>query len=71
VNYFVWYDENAQKSATEKIQEAMAAYVGKFAIAPNLVLVNSIDLAEIGGMMVRSESNIQRNNFWLARDESL
>lgn len=65
MNYLVWYDESAKKSAAEKIQEAIAAYAARFATAPNLVLVNSVDQVEVGGVLVRSERTVQPNNFWV------
>ncbi len=65
MNYLVWYDESAKKSAAEKIQEAIAAYVARFAIAPNLVLVNSADQAQVDGVLIRSERTVQPNNFWV------
>lgn len=65
MNYLVWYDESAQKSATEKIHEAIAAYVTRFAMTPTLVLVNSADQADIGGVLIRSERTVQPNNFWV------
>jgi hypothetical protein len=65
MEYFVWYDESMQKSAAEKIGEAAAAYHVRFARAPHLVLVNSLDQTQVGGMVIRTEQTIQRNNFWL------
>ncbi len=65
MDYFVWYDESAQKTAAKKIQEAITAYTVRFAVAPELVLVNSNDLTEVGGVVVRAETMVQRNNFWL------
>jgi hypothetical protein len=65
VDYYVWYDESTQKSAAQKIQEAIVAYTARFAAAPELVLVNSKDQTDVGGVEVRSELTIQRNNFWL------
>jgi hypothetical protein len=65
MNYLVWYDESAQKSAAEKIQDAMTAYVARFAIAPTLVLVNGADQALVDGVLIRSERTVQPNNFWV------
>ncbi|GAB4119140.1 MAG: hypothetical protein Fur005_10230 [Roseiflexaceae bacterium] len=65
MSYFVWYDESTQKTAAEKIKEAMAAYTGRFALTPTLVLVNSHDQTEVSGMVVQSEQTVQRNTFWL------
>ncbi|MFO7168385.1 MAG: hypothetical protein DIU80_010205 [Chloroflexota bacterium] len=65
MNYLVWYDESPKKSAAEKIQDAIAAYVARFATAPTLVLVNSADHADVGGVVIRSERTVQPNNFWV------
>ena len=65
MEYFVWYDESTQKTAAEKIGEAVAAYHVRFARAPHLVLVHSADQAQVGDMLIRTGQNIQRNNFWL------
>jgi hypothetical protein len=65
VDYFVWYDESTKKTAAEKIQEAIVVYTARFSIGPSLVLVNSIDQTELGGVQIRSEPMVQKNNFWL------
>lgn len=69
MDYFVWYDENAQKTAAQKIQEAIAAFTVRFSFGPELVLVHSTDLAVVGGVLIRTEPMIQRNNFWLGIPE--
>lgn len=69
MHYLVWYDESAKKSVPEKIQEAIAAYVARFATAPNLVLVNAADQAEVSGVLIRSERTVQPNNFWVGMQE--
>jgi hypothetical protein len=65
MDYFVWYDESVQKTAAEKIGEAVAAYHVRFARAPQLVLVHSADQTLVGGVVIRAEQTVQRNNFWL------
>lgn len=65
MDYFVWYDESAQKTASEKIGEAVAAYHVRFARAPHLVLVHSADQTQVGDMVVLTAQSVQRNNFWL------
>lgn len=61
MEYFVWYDGSAVKAPAEKIQEAAAAYRVRFARAPQLVIVHSADLTEVGEMELRAEQNVQRN----------
>lgn len=69
--FLVWYDENPQKAAAEKIREAVAAYVGRFTTTPSLVLVNVVDYADVTGVVVRSERTVQPNNFWVGhKDEA-
>ncbi|NTU78525.1 MAG: hypothetical protein HGA45_03840 [Chloroflexales bacterium] len=65
MDYFVWYDENAQKTSTEKIHEAIAAYQARFARAPHLVLVHSAAQTQVGDIVIRTEQTVQPNNFWL------
>lgn len=69
MHYLLWYDESTQKSAAEKISEAMGAYVARFALAPNVVLVNTADQTDVAGVQVRSERTVQRNNFWVGVQE--
>jgi hypothetical protein len=67
--YFVWYDDNPKKLVVEKIQEAIAAYVTRFAIQPSLLLVNVADHMEFTNVLVRTERTVQPNTFWLAYEE--
>ena len=67
--YFVWYDDSPKKLVAEKIQEAIAAYVTRFAIQPSLLLVNVVDHMELANMLVRSERTVQPNTFWLGYEE--
>lgn len=70
--YVMWFDDNPKKSVELKITEAIGAYVDRFRARPAEVLVNAGDLgqlAQVGGVPVRSEGYIRRNNFWVgARD---
>jgi hypothetical protein len=67
--YFVWYDDSPKKLVVEKIQEAITAYVTRFAIQPSLMLVNAADHMEFANVLVRSERTVQPNTFWLAYEE--
>ena len=67
--YFVWYDDSPKKPVAEKIQEAISAYVTRFAIQPSLLLVNAVDHMEFANVLVRSERTVQPNTFWLAYEE--
>jgi hypothetical protein len=67
--YFVWYDDNPKKLVVEKIQEAITAYVTRFAIQPSLLLVNVADHMEFTNVLVRTERTVQPNTFWLAYEE--
>lgn len=65
MDYFVWYDDRAEKTAVEKIHEATTAYHVRFARTPQLVLVHSADQTQVRGVVIRSEQTVQRNTFWL------
>jgi hypothetical protein len=64
--YFVWYDDSPKKLATDKLREAIVAYAERFKTSPNLVLVNTADMLELAGVVVRSERTVQPNTFWLS-----
>jgi hypothetical protein len=65
MDYFVWYDESTKKTAAEKIGEAVVAYHARFACAPHLVLVHSVDQTQVGEMVVLTTQTVQPNTFWL------
>lgn len=68
--YLGWYDDNPKKAVTQKIQEAIEAYVDRFRSQPNVVLVNEADCAQVEGVVVRSESFIRRYNFWVGWEDA-
>ncbi len=63
--YLMWYDDNPKTSRLHKIEEAIEAYTRRFALQPNVVLVNHCDIIEYGGVHVRSAAFVRRNNFWV------
>ena len=67
--FFVWYDDSPKKLTSDKLQEAIAAYVQRFRTRPTLVLINAADQLEHTDIMVRSERTVQPNTFWLGHDE--
>jgi hypothetical protein len=67
--YFVWYDDSPKKPVAEKIQEAIAAFVTRFAMQPSLLLVNAVDHMEFNNVLVRAERTVQPNTFWLGYEE--
>lgn len=67
--YFVWFDDSPKKLTSDKLQEAIAAYVARFQVRPTIVLVNAADQLERTDMMVRSERTVQPNTFWLGQEE--
>jgi hypothetical protein len=69
--FFVWYDDSPKKLTLDKLQDAIAAYVERFKVAPSLVLVNAADMLEVASMVVRSERTVQPNTFWLAYDDGI
>ena len=69
--YFVWFDDNPKKLASDKLQEAIAAYMVRFNTSPNLVLVNAIDKLDQAEVVVRYERTVQPNSFWLGYEDHL
>ena len=67
--YFVWYDDSPKKPVAEKMQEAIAAYLTRFAVRPSLLLVNAVDHIELADVLVRAERTVQPNTFWLAHED--
>lgn len=63
--YLMWYDDNPKIPLVTKITEAIEAYTQRFAIAPNVVLVNQSQLTEYKGVEVRGVEFVRRNNFWV------
>jgi hypothetical protein len=69
--FFVWYDDSPKKPALDKLQDAIAAYVERFKIAPSLVLVNAADKLELASLVVRYERTVQPNTFWLGYEDGI
>lgn len=69
--YLGWFDDNPKKAATDKAWEAVAAYRAKFQHSPTVILVNEADRdIQIGGIVVRVEGYIRRNNFWVGFEQA-
>jgi len=68
--YFVWFDDSPKKLASDKLQEALAAYRARYNAAPSLVLVSPADQLELPDIAVRSERTVQPNSFWLGFEET-
>jgi hypothetical protein len=69
--FFVWYDDTPKKLVVDKIHEAIAAYVTRFATNPSLVLVNAIDNIEMADVLVRVERTVQPNTFWVGHGDAV
>ena len=67
--YLGWFDDTPNKSTTAKIEEAVNAYLTRFQVKPNVVIVNAMDCTEVAGVTVRSEHYMVRNNFWVGIEE--
>jgi hypothetical protein len=68
--YLVWYDADTRRSVGEKIEDARAAYVRRFHLAPDLILVNAVNATELSDIEVRSERTVQPHHFWVGRREA-
>jgi len=76
MNFLLWYDDS-KRSTDAKIRAALDAYRARFGTAATIVLTSAADTpptplqgGEGGCVAVRSESHIQRNNFWIGREEA-
>lgn len=67
--FFVWFDDSPKKLASEKLQDAIAAYTVRFNTSPNLVLVNAADQLGMINVTVRYERTVQPNTFWLGFED--
>ena len=65
--YLGWFDDNPKKANKDKIAEACAAYVARFQMQPNVVLVNRDDATD--DPRVRVEGYIRKNNFWVGWED--
>ena len=63
--FLVWYDTNPERPLAEKVQAALDAYSQRFKEAPNLMLVNEVDLVTVAGIEVRGVRTVQPNHFWV------
>lgn len=68
--YLGWFDDNPKKPTARKIEEAIDAYVDRFKVRPNVVLVNEADYVDVAGVVVRKEGYIRRNNFWVGWEDA-
>jgi hypothetical protein len=67
----MWYDDNPKVSVLTKIEQAIDAFTQRFALVPNVVLVNQTQATELGDIHVRSVDYVRRNNFWVGLDSSI
>ncbi len=63
--FLMWYDDNPKVPIITKIAAAIEAYTDRFAVAPNLVLVNEEEVVSHTDIIVRGMVNIRRNNYWV------
>lgn len=66
--FLMWYDDNPKLSVLKKIEAAIQAYTDRFAMTPNVVLVNEAEVVQHTQVAVRGATNIRRNNFWVGRE---
>lgn len=69
LQYFVWYDDNPKLPVMDKIQAAIAAYVTRFSMRPNVVLVNVADHTSATDMTIRSVRHVPPNTFWVGVED--
>lgn len=69
--FMMWYDDG-KKTATDKIAEAVAAYIRHFKTPPNVVLVHPDDKEATAGprITVRAVNYVRAHNFWVGWEEA-
>jgi hypothetical protein len=76
--YLMWFDDNPKVSVVYKIEDAIEAFVRRFKVQPNVVLVSERDkLSLVQGnkaiespdVRVRESSYVRKNNFWVGLDD--
>lgn len=70
MQYFVWYDDNPSLAVVDKIHAAIAAYVARFSMSPNLVLVNVAHDMVMADVTIRSVRTVPPNTFWVGIEGS-
>ena len=73
--YFVWYDDNPQKSIGAKIEDAVSHYTQRYGCQPDICLLNEAvlpeDYARFGfktTIKVMPARNVPRNYFWVGNE---
>lgn len=69
--FLMWYDDNPKVPVGNKIEAAIDAYISRFKMTPNLVLVNEAEVVQHHDVQVRGVSHIRRNNFWVGLDDTV
>ena len=76
--YLMWFDDNPKVSVVYKIEDAIEAFVRRFKVQPNVVLVSERDklslvqgnnTIESSDVRVRESSYVRKNNFWVGLDD--
>lgn len=67
--FLIWYDDTPKRAPAEKIRQGCARYMERYDVAPNVVLVNEVDLCAVSGVEVRPLARIRPNNFHIGVDQ--
>jgi len=65
MHYLLWFDDTPRRTSADKIAAGIAAYRERFGTAPAVVLTHEDERVDVGGVEVRSEGYVRRNNFWI------
>jgi hypothetical protein len=69
--YLMWFDDNPKLALDRKIDDAVAAYERRFAVRPNIVLINEAETVAYRGVAVCGVSFVRRHNFWVGHDQAI
>jgi hypothetical protein len=72
--YLMWYDDHPKTAIPARLAAACAAYALRFGIPATLALL-SPEEAEQGhaapaGVALRARAQLQRNTYWIGREEA-
>lgn len=62
--YLWWYDDAAKKPLDTKLSDGIDAYLSRFDVRPNVVLVNADEMSQRSDIVVRVRAGIGKNNYW-------
>ena len=67
----LWYDADARRSASQKIDDAVRRFEERFKHAPNCCHVHPAEAATHPRLEVVADKHLRPHHYWVGVDESL